>query len=297
VPPAWSGDKVVNKTVVQQLNRNNLQNEILLGDAQRKIRIGEAELVGKAEGGQVQLGDRVAVVTRQGGSTKHLLGTDKNGMDIFSRIIHGARLALVVSLLAIIVAGIIGTTLGLIAGYVGGWLDAVVMRLVDMSLSISIILVALVLAATVGAWGPWGSGNVLALICLFLWSRYARLVRGETLALRTQDFIARARVAGASNLRIMLRHIFPNVVNTIVILATLEIGVVIILEAGLSFLGAGIPRPNPAWGLMVADGRELITEQWWVSFFPGLAILLTVLSINLLGDWLRDRLDPKLRNV
>ncbi len=293
VPPAWTGDNVVVKTVVQQLNRNNIQNEILLSDAQRRIKTGEAIIAGETASRQAVVGDQLKIVVRKGGSMKHILGTDKNGMDILSRMIHGARLALVVSLLAIVVAGIIGTGLGLMAGYFGGWLDAVLMRLVDMSLSISIILVALVLAATLGP----SIANVLAVICLFLWSRYARLVRGETLALRTQDFVARARVSGASNLRIIVRHVFPNVVNTIVILATLEIGAVIILEAGLSFLGAGIPRPNPAWGLMVADGRELITDSWWVSFFPGLAILLTVMSINLFGDWLRDKLDPKLRNL
>jgi peptide/nickel transport system permease protein len=265
----------------------------MLSDAQRKVRIGDAKVMGGPEGGQVKLGDQVATVTRRGGSMKHILGTDKNGMDILSRIIHGARLALTVSLLAIFVSGVIGTALGLASGYFGGWLDAVVMRLVDISLSISIVLVALVLAATLGP----RIENVLAVICMFLWSRYARLVRAETLALKTQDFVARSRVAGASHIRIMVRHILPNLFNTIIVLATFEIGFVILLEAGLSFLGAGIPRPSPAWGLMVADGRELITDSWWVSFFPGVAILLTVLSINLLGDWLRDRLDPKLRNV
>jgi peptide/nickel transport system permease protein len=293
LPPAWSGDKVVVQTVVEKINPEDRQKEILLKDAQRKIKIGEAAILGDAEGGQVKLGDQVKIVAKRGGSTKHLLGTDKNGMDILSRMIHGARLALVVSMLAIVVSGVIGTSLGLMAGYFGGWWDHIIMRLVDMSLSISIILVALVLAATVGP----RIENVLAVICLFLWSRYARLVRAETLGLRERDFVARSRVAGCSTFRIMTHHIFPNLVNTVIVLATFEIGFVILLEAGLSFLGAGIPRPNPAWGVMVADGRELITDSWWVSFFPGLAILLTVLSINLLGDWLRDKLDPKLRNV
>lgn len=293
LPPAWSGGKEVAQTVVEKINPENRQNEILLRDAQRKVKIGEAAIAGDAEGGQVKLGDQLKIVTKRGGSTKHIFGTDKNGMDILSRMIHGARLALVVSLLAIVVSGIIGTSLGLMAGYFGGWWDHIIMRLVDMSLSISIILVALVLAATVGP----RIENVLAVICLFLWSRYARLVRAETLALRERDFVARSQVAGSSTFRIILRHIFPNLANTVIVLATFEIGFVILLEAGLSFLGAGIPRPNPAWGMMVADGRELITDSWWVSFFPGLAILLTVLSINLLGDWLRDRLDPKLRNL
>ena len=293
VPPAWSGDVVSVRTVVERVNRDNRQNEIKLTDAERTVRIGDATVVGKAEGEAPVLGDQIQIVVKPGGQGKYLLGTDKNGMDIFSRIVHGARLALVVSMMAIFVSGLIGTVLGILAGYYGGWVDTVVMRLVDMSLSISLILVALVLAATLGP----RIENVLIVVCLFLWSRYARLIRGETLALKTQDFISRARVAGSSEIRIMLRHIFPNLVNTIIVLATLQLGFVILLEAGLSFLGAGIPRPNPAWGVMVADGRELIIDSWWVSFFPGLAILFTVLSVNLLGDWLRDRLDPKQRNV
>ncbi len=293
VPPAWSSHVTSTRTVVERINRENRQNEIRLSDAERTVRIGDASVVGKAAGEAPVLGDQILIVIKPGGQARYLLGTDKNGMDIFSRIVHGARLALVVSLMAIFVSGLIGTALGILAGYFGGWIDTIVMRLVDMSLSISLILVALVLAATLGP----RIENVLMVVCLFLWSRYARLVRGETLALKTQDFIARSRVAGSSQLRIMLRHIFPNLVNTIIVLATLQLGFVILLEAGLSFLGAGIPRPNPAWGVMVADGRELIIDSWWVSFFPGLAILFTVLSVNLLGDWLRDRLDPKQRNV
>ena len=293
VPPAWSGDVVSFRNVVERVNRDNRQNEIKLSDAERTVRIGDATVIGKAEGEAPVIGDQIRIVVKPGGQGKYLLGTDKNGMDIFSRIVHGARLALVVSLMAIFFSGLVGTVLGILAGYFGGWVDTVVMRLVDMSLSISLILVALVLAATLGP----RIENVLVVVCLFLWSRYARLVRGETLALKTQDFIARSRVAGSSQLRIMVRHIFPNLVNTIIVLATLQLGFVILLEAGLSFLGAGIPRPNPAWGVMVADGRELIIDSWWVSFFPGLAILFTVLSVNLLGDWLRDRLDPKQRNV
>ena len=293
VPPAWSGDVLSVRTVVERVNRDNRQNEVKLSDAERQVRIGDATVIGKPDGAAPVLGDQIQIVVKPGGQARYLLGTDKNGMDILSRIVHGARLALVVSLMAIVVSGVIGTVLGILAGYFGGWVDTVVMRLVDMSLSISLVLVALVLAATLGP----RIENVLIVVCLFLWSRYARLVRGETLAIKTQDFIARSRVAGSSQIRIMLRHIFPNLVNTIIVLATLQLGFVILLEAGLSFLGAGIPRPNPAWGVMVADGRELIIDSWWVSFFPGLAILFTVLSVNLLGDWLRDRLDPKQRNV
>ena len=230
---------------------------------------------------------------QEGGSLDFPLGTDKLGRDIFSRIIHGARVSLVVSLVAILVGGAIGTGLGLISGYFGGWTDSLIMRLVDISLSLPTILLALVLVAAVGP----SFGTVIAVLVVLLWARYARLVRAETLSIKERDFIARARVAGASHARIMGRYIFPNVVNSLIVLATLQVGYVILLESALSFLGAGLPRPTPAWGLMIADGRELIVTAWWVSMFPGLAIMLTVLALNLLGDWLRDHLDPKLRNV
>ena len=230
---------------------------------------------------------------QQGGTIEYPLGTDKLGRDMLSRIIYGARVSLAVSLVAIFVGGVIGTALGMISGYFGGWVDALLMRLVDISLSLPTILLALVLVAAVGP----SFGTVITILMIFLWARYARLVRGETLSIKERDFIARARVAGASHIRIMVRYIFPNVVNSLVVLATLQVGYVILLESTLSFLGAGLPRPTPAWGLMIADGRELIVTAWWVSMFPGLAIMLTVLSLNLLGDWLRDHLDPKLRNV
>ncbi|MCH2518360.1 MAG: ABC transporter permease [Dehalococcoidia bacterium] len=291
LPPFWVGETIGYKTVVEKVNRENRLNEILLKDAERRIKIGDGTITG---GGQiVQVGDQLEILFRKEGSTKYLLGTDKNGMDIFSRLIYGARLALVVSLLGIVVSGILGSSLGIIAGYYGGIWDTIIMRLVDISLSISLVLIALVLAAVRGP----SIDNVLIVICLFLWSRYARLIRGETLLLKSQDFIARAQVSGASDLRIMYKHIMPNLANTIIVLATLQIGFVIILEASLSFLGAGVPRPNPAWGLMVADGRELLSNAWWVSLVPTVAIVLTVLSINLLGDWVRDRLDPKQRQI
>jgi len=232
-------------------------------------------------------------VWQDGGTMEHILGTDKLGRDMLSRIIYGARVSLTVSLIAIFVGGIIGTVLGLISGYFGGKTDAVIMRLVDISLSLPTILLALVLVAAVGP----SFGTVVTVLIVLLWARYARLTRGETLAIKELDFIARARVAGASHTRIMFKYIFPNVVNSLVVLATLQVGYVILLESALSFLGAGLPRAEPAWGVMVADGRELIVTAWWVSMFPGIAIMLTVLSLNLLGDWLRDHLDPKLKNL
>jgi peptide/nickel transport system permease protein len=232
-------------------------------------------------------------VWQQGGSMEYPLGTDKLGRDILSRMMHGARVSLTVSMVAIFVGGGIGTALGLMSGYFGGRVDSLIMRLVDISLSLPTILLALVLVAAVGP----SFGTVVTVLVVLLWARYARLVRGESLSIRERDFIARARVAGASHTRIMTRYIFPNVINSLIVLATLQVGYVILLESGLSFLGAGLPRPTPAWGLMVADGRELIVTAWWVSMFPGLAIMLTVLALNLLGDWLRDHFDPKLRQV
>ena len=228
-----------------------------------------------------------------GGSTDHILGTDKQGRDILSRIIYGARISLTVAAISIFLAGLIGTTLGLMAGYFGGNVDHLVMRAVDVCLSLPAILFALVLAVVLG---PSFQTVIIVIVTIF-WSRYARLVRGETLGIKSQDFVSRAQVAGASNMRIIARHVFPNVVNTIIVLATLEVGQVILLESTLSFLGAGLPRPTPAWGLMIANGRELLVTSWWLTAWPGVAILLSVLSMNLLGDWLRDRLDPKLRNV
>ncbi|NIA69362.1 ABC transporter permease [Pelagibius litoralis] len=228
-----------------------------------------------------------------GGTTEFILGTDRLGRDILSRILHGAKYALSISIVGILLGAAVGTALGLIAGYLRGMADAVIMRVVDITFALPSILLALALATLSGP-----SFQLVIFVVIFvIWGYFARQVRAETLVLREADFVARARVAGASDLRILRKYILPNIVNTIVVLATLQVGVVVILEATLSFLGIGIPRPTPAWGLLVADGRQLIVSSWWISFFPGLAILLTVLSVNLLGDWLRDRLDPKLRQV
>ena len=228
-----------------------------------------------------------------GGTWNHILGTDKAGRDVLSRVIYGSRGSIVISIIGIAIAGSIGITLGMISGYYGGIVDAAIMRLVDTSLSIPPVLLALALAT---ALDPSFTTVILVVGCL-LWSIYCRQVRGDPLAVREQDYIARARVSGASSVRIMLKHILPNITNTVIVLITLQVGFVILLEAGLSFLGVGLSRPTPAWGLMVADGRELIVRAWWVALFPGLAILFTVFGFNLLGDWLRDRLDPKLRQL
>jgi peptide/nickel transport system permease protein len=242
---------------------------------------------------QTSLSARLQPPAFAGGSEAHLLGTDKLGRDVLSRIIYGARVSLSVSLLVILITGIIGTTLGIISGYFGGWLDSLLMRVTDVSLAFPGILIALLLAVTLG---PSFTTVVLA-ISLLGWAAYARLIRGEVLKLRNADFVAQARIIGCSPMRIMLTHIFPNVVNPLLILATLSVGLVILIESALSYLGAGIPPPTPTWGSMVSDGRGLIDTAWWISFFPGLAIGMVVLSGNFLGDWLRDRLDPRLRQI
>ena len=229
----------------------------------------------------------------EGGSFTYPLGTDPLGRDILTRIIYGARVSLAVSGMTIFFAGFFGVLIGLISGYSGGWLDSVLMRIVDATISLPTILLAIILVVILGG----GLMNVVLAIAMLQWARYARVIRGEVLSLKQKEFIAQARIAGCSMFRILLVHLFPNVVNTLIVLVTVEVGRIIIMEASLSFLGAGIPPPTPAWGYMVSDGREYITTAWWVSLFPGMAIMLTVLSFNLFGDWLRDTLDPKLRQV
>jgi peptide/nickel transport system permease protein len=229
----------------------------------------------------------------QRGSWTHVLGTDRLGRDMLARIIWGARVSLTAGVLTVLLASAFGAAVGLVAGYHRGRVDAVLMRATDATMSFPVILLALILAVTVGP----SFANVVIAIAVILWARYARVIRGQVLTLMELDFITQARIAGASAWRIITRHLLPNTLNTLMVLITLQIGYVIIVEASLSFLGAGIPPPTPAWGSMIAEGRDFVTSAWWVSFFPGLAILLVVLAFNLLGDWLRDTLDPKLRQL
>jgi peptide/nickel transport system permease protein len=228
-----------------------------------------------------------------GGSTAYPLGTDLLGRDLLTRIIYGARVSLTVAIAVIVVAKFVGVVVGLVSGFLGGWVDAVLMRFVDATVSFPGILFAIVLMVVLGG-GLW---NVVLAISLLHWAHFARVIRGEVLSLKRRDFIAQARVAGCSTFRITAVHLFPNILNTLMVMGTLQVGRVIILEASLSFLGAGIPPPTPAWGQMVAEGRDYITSAWWVGFFPGMAILLVVLAFNFFGDWLRDAFDPKLRQV
>jgi peptide/nickel transport system permease protein len=240
------------------------------------------------------LGERlVAPIGMEGAKAGHLLGTDRHGRDTLSRLLYGARISLAVSVVGIALTGTLGSFIGLLAGFLGGWVDTLLMRLVDISLSLPGILIAVLLSVV---FEP-SFTNVIIVVVFLLWPSYARLVRGETLGLKQQEFVSLARVAGCSSLTIMFRHIVPNLAPSILVLATLHVGYVIVLEAALSFLGVGIPPPTPSWGVMVAEGRGLIEQAWWISILPGIAILATVLSLNILGDWVRDRLDPKLRQV
>ena len=223
----------------------------------------------------------------------HPLGGDHIGRDLLSRVIHGARVTLTVSMIALLSGLLVGVAMGLIAGYFGGFVDEVIMRITDIWLGIPFILLAIVVVIAVGQTFV----ILLVLLALTVWATFVRNVRGEVLTIKERDYVALARVAGASTFRMIIWHILPSVVNTIIVLATLRVGQVILTESILSFLGAGIPPPTPAWGAMVSDGRLYINDAWWISFFPGLCIFLLVMSLNFFGDWLRDRLDPRLRQL
>ena len=228
-----------------------------------------------------------------GGDPRFLLGTDNLGRDVLSRIIVGANASFVVTMSALAFGSALGSVIGLTSGYFGGRLDSFIMRMADGMMAFPLVLAALLLVAVIGP----GIYTVVIAASLILWARFARLIRSEVLSVRERDFVKLARIAGASDLRIMFIHILPNVLNSVVVLLTLQLGFVIIVEATLSFLGAGVPPPTPTWGQMVASGRTYIHTAWWISLFPGLAIAGVVLSFNLLGDRLRDYLDPKLRQL
>ena len=230
-------------------------------------------------------------VWQERGQREHPLGTDHLGRDILSRILYGGRISLGVGLSAVTLSGLIGVTLGLLAGFHGGRTDACIMRVVDVFLAIPYILLAM---GVVFALGP-SLLNVILVMAVTRWVQFARIVRADVLSIREREFVSGARARGNRSLRLLLRHVLPNALTPIIVVATLELAFMIIYESALSFLGLGVQPPTPTWGWMLADGRNYVATAWWLATFPGLAIMLTVLAVNLLGDWLRDTLDPRLK--
>lgn len=225
------------------------------------------------------------------GSVRHPFGTDHLGRDVYSRLVYGAQISLTISVLAALLGAAVGVAAGLVAGYLGGRADAVIMRIVDLNLAFPLILLALAVVALLGA----NLRNLIIVMAITTWMIYARVVRGLTLALREQELVQAIRALGAHDARIIARHVLPNVLPPVMVIWTLEVARVILMESALSFLGLGVPPPTPTWGRMLAEGRDYLTVAGWISIFPGIAIMVTVLGINFLGDGLRDLLDPRLR--
>jgi peptide/nickel transport system permease protein len=227
----------------------------------------------------------------EGSEGVYILGTDSVGRDVLTRMFYGARISLIVAVAGLLLGGGIGLTIGIVSGYVGGKVDTVLMRLTDCFMAFPSLLVALVFVMSIGP----GLATVILALAVITWARVSRIIRGDVLALKERGFVLQAKVAGCSDLRIMLVHILPNVFSTFMVISSLLVSECILMEATLSFLGAGISAPTPTWGNMVSDGRNSLVSAWWISTFPGVALTLVVLSFNVFGDWLRDKLDPKLR--
>ena len=223
----------------------------------------------------------------------YVLGTDIMGRDMLSRLIHGARTGVFISLVALGAGAFVGTTLGLISGFRGGWIDNLIMRTADAALGFPTILVAMIIVTILGA----GIENIILAVALTVWARFSRMIRGDVLSIKELDFVTFAKIAGLSTPMILVRHVFPNTINTLLVITSLQVGQVILLEASLSFLGLGLSPGHPAWGIMVSEGRTVLLQVWWLSLLPGLAITVVVLAFNFFGDWMRDTLDPKLRRT
>lgn len=230
-------------------------------------------------------------VWMEGGTSENILGTDEQGIDLLSRVIDGARVSITVGFLATVISVIIGTTLGLISGYFRGWFDTIISRLADLLLAFPFLIFAIGMMAFLGP----GFLNLIFALTFKGWVEFFRLARGESLVEQNKEYVEAAKSLGRKSLKIMIDEILPNIIQTILVLATLRFGYMIIMEASLSFLGLGIQPPTPAWGSMIATGREYMINAWWLSTFPGIALLLLVLSINLFGEGLRDILDPKMK--
>jgi peptide/nickel transport system permease protein len=228
-----------------------------------------------------------------GEGTKYPLGTDIMGRDMLSRLIYGARTSVFISLVALGTGALVGTVVGLTSGFRAGWFDTLSMRAADAALGFPTILVAMVIVVLLGA----GIESIILAVVLTVWARFARMIRGEVLSIKEMDFVTFAKIAGVSMPVIIWRHVFPNTLNTLMVITSLQVGQVILLEASLSFLGLGLPVGEPAWGIMVSEGKSVILDVWWLSLLPGLAITAVVLAFNFFGDWMRDALDPKLRRI